>query len=57
MTTLEVASKLGEGRLAFQPGTQWRYSTCADVLGAVVEAASGLRFGTFLEKEFLNHWE
>ena len=52
MTTLEVASKLGEGRLAFQPGTQWRYSTCADVLGAVVEAASGLRFGTFLEKEF-----
>lgn len=52
MTTLEFASKLGEGRLAFQPGAGWRYGTSADVLGAVIEAASGMSFGEFLRKEF-----
>lgn len=52
MTTLEFASKLGEGRLAFQPGAGWRYGTSADVLGAVIEAASGRSFGEFLKKEF-----
>ncbi len=52
MTTLEVASGLGRGRLAFQPGEGWRYGTSADVLGAVVEAAAGITFGEFLKKEF-----
>lgn len=52
MTTMEAASKLGQGRLAFQPGEGWRYGTSADILGAVVEAASGIRFGEFLKKEF-----
>jgi len=52
MTTMEVALKLGQGRLAFQPGTGWRYGTSADILGAVVEVASGVRFGEFLKKEF-----
>ncbi len=52
MTTLEVVSKLGKGRLAFQPGEGWRYGTSADVLGAVVEVASGMSFGEFLKKEF-----
>ncbi len=27
MTTMEMASKLGQGRLAFQPGECWRYGT------------------------------
>lgn len=52
MTTMEVALKLGRGRLAFQPGESWRYGTNADILGAVVEVASGVSFGTFLKKEF-----
>lgn len=52
MTTMEFAQKLGCGRLAFQPGEGWRYGTSADLLGAVVEAASGMRFGEFLKKEF-----
>lgn len=52
MPTLEVISKLGEGRLAFQPGEGWRYGLSADVLGAVIEVASGMRFGEFLKKEF-----
>lgn len=52
MTTMEMALKMGQGRLAFQPGEGWRYGTSADILGAVVEAASGVRFGEFLKREF-----
>ncbi len=49
--TVEFMNRLGEQPLAFQPGTHWRYSTCADVLGAVVEVVSGKRFGEFLKDE------
>lgn len=49
--TVEMMNRLGEQPLAFQPGTHWRYSTCADVLGAVVEVVSGKRFGDFLREE------
>ena len=49
--TVAFMNRLGELPLAFQPGTHWRYSTCADVLGAVVEAVSGKRFGDFLQEE------
>lgn len=52
MTTMEMALKMGQGRLAFQPGEGWRYGTSADILGAVVEAASGVSFGKFLRREF-----
>ena len=50
--TVEFINRLGEQPLAFQPGTHWRYSICADVLGAVVEVVSGKRFGDFLREEF-----
>ncbi len=50
-TTLEAMNKLGGCPLAFQPGSRWQYGTSADVLGAVVEVASGVSFGEFLEKE------
>lgn len=51
MTTREVADKLAGCPLAFEPGSSWHYGTSADVLGAVIEAASGEKFGEFLEKE------
>ena len=34
--------------LAHQPGTVWEYSIATDVLGRVVEAASGQRLAEFL---------
>lgn len=52
MSTVEFASRLGECRLDFEPGSAWRYGTSADVLGAVVEVASGKSFGDFLQEEF-----
>lgn len=51
MSTEEIANRLGQCTLAFQPGESWQYGTSADVLGAVIEKASGMRFGDFLEKE------
>ncbi len=55
--TVELANRLGEQPLAFYPGTHWRYSTCADVLGAVVEVVSGKRFGDFLRDELFTPLE
>lgn len=51
MTTKDVANALGSCRLLFQPGEHWMYGSSADILGAVIEAVSGMRFGEFLEKE------
>ncbi len=51
MTTREMAEKLAACTLAFEPGSAWSYGTSADVLGAVIEAVSGMSFGQFLEKE------
>lgn len=50
MTTAEFAKRLGEGPLAFHPGTSWQYSSCADVLGAVLEKAAGIPFSKLLQK-------
>lgn len=55
--TVEFMNRLGEQPLAFQPGTHWRYSTCADVLGAVVEVVTGKRFSEFLQEEFFTPLE
>lgn len=51
MTTREFADAVGTCGLAFDPGTSWRYSVSADILGAVIEVVSGMRLGQFLEKE------
>lgn len=51
MTTREIADALGKCTLAYEPGSSWRYGTSADVLGAIVEVVSGIKFGDFLERE------
>ena len=51
MTTLEFADKIGRCPLEFQPGERWKYGVSADILAAVVEKASGMKYGEFLEKE------
>lgn len=50
LTTLEIMERLGQIPLAFQPGERWQYGMSADVLGAVIEIVSGMRFGEFLAK-------
>lgn len=48
--TGEIMNRLGEIPLAFHPGEKWQYGMSADVLGAVIEVVSGMRFGEFLRQ-------
>lgn len=49
--TLEVmAAKVGKLPLEYDPGTSWKYSVSSDVLGRVVEVASGQKFSDFLQQ-------
>ena len=47
-TLAEFISKLSKLPLAHQPGTMWDYSMSTDVLGRVVEVASGIPFDQFV---------
>jgi len=46
----EEIERLAKVPLAHQPGTVWEYSHASDVLGRVVEAASGERLADFLDR-------
>ena len=54
MTTAEFAERIGECTLLFEPGKGWNYSVCADVLGAVVEKVTGMRFGEYMKEAILD---
>lgn len=49
--TVNFCNRMGRIPLEFQPGERWRYGASADVLGAIVELASGKKFSTFLKEE------
>jgi CubicO group peptidase (beta-lactamase class C family) len=50
MTPDEEVAGLAKAPLVHQPGTVWEYSLAVDVLGRVVEKASGMRLAAFLEE-------
>ena len=54
MSTIEFANRLGQGPLSFEPGSNWQYGASADILGAIVETVSGMRYGQFLKKEIFD---
>jgi len=55
LTLAETSQRLSRQPLRFQPGSRWAYSTAGmDVLGRVVEAASGMPFDEFLRKRVLD---
>jgi CubicO group peptidase (beta-lactamase class C family) len=49
MPLQEFVAKLAEVPLAYQPGTKFHYSVAVDVLGRVVEVASGRSLDVFFE--------
>lgn len=49
-TVAQMAEKLGKIPLAYQPGKGWQYSVSIDVLGRIVEVASGKSFDEFLQE-------
>jgi CubicO group peptidase (beta-lactamase class C family) len=42
------ADRLADMPLVYQPGTRWSYSTSLDLMGRVIEVASGMSFDSFL---------
>jgi CubicO group peptidase (beta-lactamase class C family) len=55
LTLAETGKRLAQQPLRFQPGSRWAYSTAGiDVLGRVVEAASGMPFDRFLQSRVLD---
>jgi len=49
-TNAEMVDKLSKLALLYQPGTTWEYSMSTDVLGRVVEVASGMTLDKFIEE-------
>ncbi len=49
-TNAEMADKLAKLALAYQPGTTWEYSMSTDLLGRVIEVASGMPLDRFVEE-------
>lgn len=52
----ENLRRLALAPLQFAPGSAWRYSLALDVLGAVVENATGLPLDLAVEKLVTSHW-
>ena len=50
ISTVDFANKIGQCPLSFDPGSHFMYGYSADILGAVVEVASGMKYGDFLKK-------
>ena len=53
LTAMDLAQKISEIPLEFDPGTHWKYGLGYDVLGAIVEAITGTKFGTYIQEEVL----
>jgi CubicO group peptidase (beta-lactamase class C family) len=49
-TNAQMADKLAKLALLYQPGTTWEYSMSTDVLGRVVEVASGMSLDKYIEE-------
>lgn len=52
--TRDIVRAIAESPLAFEPGTRFLYGFSFDVLGAVVEVVSGMRFGDYVKKYILD---
>lgn len=51
VTTMDYVNRIAQIPLAFQPGERWMYGLSADILGAVIEVASGKKYSKFLQDE------
>lgn len=50
ITTLQVAERLAAVPTSFEPGTDYMYGMSADILGAVIEVVTGMRYSEYLKK-------
>lgn len=57
VSTREYIEEIAKVPLCFQPGEKWMYGLSADVLGAVIEVVTGMRYSEFLKKEIFDPLE
>ncbi len=50
ISTMDVAKRLSEIPLGFEPGTDYTYGLSADILGAVVEKVTGIKYSSYLKQ-------
>ena len=48
------ANKLATFPLQYEPGTKWSYSIGLDLMGRVIEVASGMKFDAFVQKRIFD---
>jgi len=53
-TTRDFVRALAKEPLLFEPGESWNYSYSHDVLGALIEVVSGMRFGAYLKENIFD---
>lgn len=49
-STREIVDLFAKKPLLFAPGARFQYSICHDILAAVIEAASGMRFSDYMKQ-------
>lgn len=52
--TLHIVNAMSEITLDYEPGTRYQYGLCHDILAAVVEVVSGMRFAEYVQKTVLD---
>ncbi|MCL2815109.1 MAG: beta-lactamase family protein [Oscillospiraceae bacterium] len=52
--TLKIIKAMAGEPLLFEPGTRFKYGYCHDVLGGVIEAASGKRLGEYMKENIFD---
>lgn len=57
VSTVEFAEMMSKVGLCFEPGSEFMYGVSADIVGALIERVSGMRFGEFLRKNFFEPLE
>ena len=50
----ELTSKVASAPLRFEPGSEWHYSISIDILGRLIEVASGQPLGEFLQNRIFD---
>ena len=56
-TTVQIAEAMAEEALSFEPGARFQYSLCHDVLGAVIEAVSGMSLREYMKRNIFDPLE
>ncbi len=52
--TREIVRALASDTLLFDPGEKWNYSSCHDVLGAVIEVVTGKRYSDYIRENLFD---